>query len=127
MTGTDLFGIKTCQGLDDFLRPEHLISSETRLFCKTLRKFVDKEVLPHEEEMDEFWDWTEREGHNFVHDIWKKLLIDVGLEEQEAGQRWSHVPLSKRWREAISVLHIPGLSARGLLPQLQYLNQMNSA
>lgn len=35
MTG-NLFGNETCQGLDDFLRPEHLISSETKLFCKTL-------------------------------------------------------------------------------------------
>ena len=80
MMGTDLFGREKCQGLDDFLRPEHLISSETKLFCKTLRRFVDNEVLPHEEEMDDFWDWTEREGHNFVHDIWKRLLIDVGLQ-----------------------------------------------
>ncbi|MBN2060514.1 MAG: hypothetical protein JW882_08875 [Deltaproteobacteria bacterium] len=54
MTGTNLFGNEKCKGLDDFFRPEHLISSETRLFCKTLRRFVEKEVLPHEDKMDEF-------------------------------------------------------------------------
>jgi hypothetical protein len=69
MTGTNLFGSETCQGLDDFLRPDHLISPELKLFCKTLRKFVDNEVIPHEEEMDDFREWTEREGHNSVYDI----------------------------------------------------------
>ena len=41
MTGTNLFGSETCQGLNDFLQPDHLISPELKLFCKTLRKFVD--------------------------------------------------------------------------------------
>jgi acyl-CoA dehydrogenase len=68
-------------GIDDFLRPDHLISEEIRLFCQTLRKFVDKEVLPHAEELDDYWDWTERKERTFVHDLWKKLLIDLGLQK----------------------------------------------
>lgn len=71
---------KTCQGIDDFLRPDHLISPEAKMFCDTLRRFVDKEVLPHEDELDDYWDWTEREEHTFIHDLWKKLLIDLGLQ-----------------------------------------------
>jgi hypothetical protein len=35
------------RGIDDFLRPDHLISEEIGLYCQTLRRFVDKEVLPH--------------------------------------------------------------------------------
>ncbi len=54
------------RGIDDFLRPNHLISAEVSLFCKTLRKFVDNEVLPHAEELDEYWDWTERKEQTFV-------------------------------------------------------------
>ena len=69
------------RGIDDFLRPDHLISVEIRLFCQTLRKFVDKEVLPHAEELDDYWDWTERKEQTFVHDLWKKLLIDLGLQK----------------------------------------------
>ena len=69
------------RGIDDFLRPDHLISAEIRLFCQTLRKFVDNEVLPHAEELDEYWDWTERKEQTFVHDLWKKLLIDLGLQK----------------------------------------------
>lgn len=69
------------KGIDDFLRPDHLISEEIRLFCQTLRKFVDREVLPHAEELDDYWDWTERKERTFVHDLWKKLLIDVGLQK----------------------------------------------
>jgi hypothetical protein len=48
------------RGIEDFFRPDHLISEEIRLFCQTLRKFVDNEVLPHAEELDDYWDWTER-------------------------------------------------------------------
>lgn len=81
MTGTTRFGDATCKGIDDFVKPDHLISPETKMFCSTLRKFVDKEVLPHEEEFDDFWNWTELEEHTFVNDLWKKLLIDVGLQQ----------------------------------------------
>jgi alkylation response protein AidB-like acyl-CoA dehydrogenase len=69
------------RGIDDFLRPDHLISTEIGLFCQALRKFVDKEVLPHAEELDDYWDWTERKEQTFVHDLWKKLLIDLGLQK----------------------------------------------
>jgi len=81
MTGTTRFGDATCKGIDDFVKPDHLISPETKMFCSTLRKFVDNEVLPHEEEFDDFWNWTELEEHTFVHDLWKKLLIDIGLQQ----------------------------------------------
>ncbi|MGD0102270.1 MAG: acyl-CoA dehydrogenase family protein [Acidobacteriota bacterium] len=69
------------RGIDDFLRPDHLISAEIKLFCQTLRKFVDNEVLPHAEELDDYWDWTERKEQTFVHDLWKRLLIDLGLQK----------------------------------------------
>jgi acyl-CoA dehydrogenase len=69
------------RGIDDFLRPDHLISAEIRLSCQSLRKFVDNEVLPRAEELDEYWDWTERKEQTFVHDLWKKLLIDMGLQK----------------------------------------------
>jgi alkylation response protein AidB-like acyl-CoA dehydrogenase len=81
MTGSNLFGNETCKGIDDFLRPHHLISPEGKMFCETLRKFVDSEILPHDDEFDDFWDWTERGEETFVNDIWKKLLIDVGLQK----------------------------------------------
>jgi alkylation response protein AidB-like acyl-CoA dehydrogenase len=70
----------SARGIDDFVKPIHLISPETKMFCQSLRKFVDTEILPHESELDDYWDWTERE-HNFVHDIWKKLFIDLGLQK----------------------------------------------
>ncbi len=69
------------RGIDDFLRPDHLISEEIRLYCQTLRRFVDNEVLPHAEEIDDYWDWTERKEQTFVHDLWRKLLIDLGLQK----------------------------------------------
>ncbi len=69
------------KGIDDYLRPDHLISDETKLFCQTLRKFVDNEVLPHAEELDDYWEWTERKEQTFVHDLWKRLLIDLGLQK----------------------------------------------
>ena len=81
MTGPTRFDDATCKGIDDFVKPDHLISPETKMFCSTLRKFVDSEVLSHEDELDDFWNWTEHEEHTFVHDIWKKLLIDVGLQQ----------------------------------------------
>jgi alkylation response protein AidB-like acyl-CoA dehydrogenase len=68
-------------GIDDYLRPDHLISAEIKLFCQTLRKFVDNEVLPHAEELDDYWDWTERKEQTFVHNLWKRLLIDLGLQK----------------------------------------------
>jgi len=69
------------RGINDFLRPDHLISEEVSLFCQTLRRFVDTDVLPHAEELDDYWDWTERKEKTFVHDLWKKLLIDLGLQK----------------------------------------------
>src|SRR4030043_1313624 len=69
------------KGIDDFLRPNHLLSAETKMFCKSLSEFVNNEILPHEDELDDYWDWTERREHTFVHDIWKKLLIDLGLQK----------------------------------------------
>lgn len=68
------------KGIDDFLKPNHLISDETRMFMKTLRRFVDTEILPHEDQLDDYWDWSERKERTFVHDIWKKLFIDLGLQ-----------------------------------------------
>jgi alkylation response protein AidB-like acyl-CoA dehydrogenase len=68
------------RGIDDFLKPIHLISDETRMFAKTLRRFVDTQILPHENELDDYWDWSERKERTFVHDIWKKLFIDLGLQ-----------------------------------------------
>lgn len=69
-----------CKGVDDFARPNHLISRETGMFCKTLREFINKEVIPREDEFDDHWDWTERGEHTFVHDIWKRLLIDLEVQ-----------------------------------------------
>lgn len=63
-----------------FLRPDHLIRDEIKMYCKTLRTFVDKEVLPHENEFDDYWDWTEREEPTFVHELFRKLLIDLGIQ-----------------------------------------------
>ena len=71
----------TTTGLDDFLRPHHLISAEAKQFCDTIRRFVDNEILPHEEDMDQYWDWTERTENTWVHDMWKKLLIDLGVQQ----------------------------------------------
>ncbi len=79
MTNTKLDAAEA-RGVDDFVKPDHLISPETKMFVQTLRRFVDTEILPHEAELDEYWDWSERQ-HNFVHDIWKKLFIDLGLQK----------------------------------------------
>lgn len=69
------------KGIDDFLKPTHLISDEMKMFIKSMRKFVDTEVLPHEGEFDDYWDWTERKERTFVHDMYHKLLIDLGLQK----------------------------------------------
>jgi alkylation response protein AidB-like acyl-CoA dehydrogenase len=66
---------------DVFIRPDHLIGEEARMYCNTLRRFVDKEVLPHERELDEYWDWTERKESTFVHELFRKLWIDLGLQK----------------------------------------------
>jgi alkylation response protein AidB-like acyl-CoA dehydrogenase len=66
---------------DVFIRPDHLISQEAKMYCNTLRQFVDKEVLPHEREFDDYWDWTERKGPNLAKDLFKKLWIDLGLQK----------------------------------------------
>ena len=80
---TDLSQVEgaKCQGIDDFLKPQHLISKETAMFCEALREFIDKEVIPNEDEFDNFWDWTERDDADLVHGIWKKLLMDIGLQQ----------------------------------------------
>jgi alkylation response protein AidB-like acyl-CoA dehydrogenase len=69
------------RSIDDFMKPHHLISEEARRFCAALRRFVDEEVLPHEHELDDYWDWTERKEETFVHNLWKRLLIDLGLQK----------------------------------------------
>lgn len=69
------------KSIDDFLKPYHLISEETKRYCKVLRRFIDTEVLPHETELDDYWDWTERTEETFVHRLWKRLLIDLGLQK----------------------------------------------
>jgi alkylation response protein AidB-like acyl-CoA dehydrogenase len=61
--------------------PHHLISQEARMFCKALREFVNKEIIPNDAEFDNYWDWTERDDATLVHNIWKKLLIDIGLQQ----------------------------------------------
>jgi len=66
---------------DVFTQPDHLIREEVRMYCDTLRKFVDKEVLPHEREFDDYWDWTERKEPIFVKDLFKKLWIDLVLQK----------------------------------------------
>lgn len=72
---------KRGKGVDDFLKPDHLISEEIKMYCKVLRRFIDNEVLPHESELDDYWDWTERKEETFVHKLWKRLLIDLGLQK----------------------------------------------
>ena len=64
---------------DMFLRPDHLIRDEVKMYADTLRKFVNEKVLPHEDEFDDLWDWTERKN-TIVHDIFKELWIDHGLQ-----------------------------------------------
>jgi alkylation response protein AidB-like acyl-CoA dehydrogenase len=66
---------------DLFLKPEHLIRDEVKLYCDTLRKWVDKKVLPHEDELDDLWDWTERKEKTIVHEMFHELLIDMGLQK----------------------------------------------
>ena len=70
-----------CKGIDDFLRPDHLISEETRMFCKSLREFVNKEIISIEDQFDNNWDWTEQKDSPLVNGIWKKLLIDLELQQ----------------------------------------------
>ena len=40
------FEAARCTGIDDFIRPTHLLSDQTKIACNQLRKFVDKEILP---------------------------------------------------------------------------------
>ena len=65
--------------METFWRPDHLIRDEVKMFCDAVRDFVNREVLPHEDEFDDYWDWTERKERTFVEDIFKKLWIDLGL------------------------------------------------
>jgi alkylation response protein AidB-like acyl-CoA dehydrogenase len=66
---------------DLFLKPEHLIRDEVKMYCDTLRKWVDKKVIPHEDELDDLWDWTERKERTVVHEMFHELLIDMGLQK----------------------------------------------
>jgi alkylation response protein AidB-like acyl-CoA dehydrogenase len=66
---------------DMFLRPDHLIRDEMKMYADTLRKFVNDKVLPHEDEFDDLWDWTERKEKTVVHDIFKELWIDLGIQQ----------------------------------------------
>ena len=70
-----------CKGVNDFLRPDHLMSEENKMFCETIRKFVDREMIPHEDEFDNCWDWTERKENTIIDEIYRKLLIDLGLQK----------------------------------------------
>jgi alkylation response protein AidB-like acyl-CoA dehydrogenase len=65
---------------DMFLRPDHLIRDEVRMYADTLRKFVNEKVLPHEAEFDDLWDWTERKEKTIVEQLFKELWIDHGLQ-----------------------------------------------
>lgn len=80
MSESNQFEGAKCKGIDDFMQPDHLISEETRMLCKSIREFVNKEIIPNEEEFDNNWDWTEHEDNPMVHGIWKKLLIDIGVQ-----------------------------------------------
>jgi len=75
------FGAEKCRGVDDFLRPEHLITEQDRMVIRTIRDFVDKEVLPHEKEFDDYWDWTEREEQTFIQELKKELYVDLGFQK----------------------------------------------
>lgn len=75
------FETAKCKGIDDFLRPNHMISEQAKMACEALRKFVDKEILPHEAELDDYWDWTEREERTFIQDIIQKLYVDFGIQK----------------------------------------------
>ncbi|MBA7614929.1 hypothetical protein ES703_22203 [subsurface metagenome] len=68
---------------DMFLRPDHLIRDEVKMYADTLRRFVNEKVLPHEAEFDDLWDWTERKEHTIVEDIFKELWIDLGLQQAQ--------------------------------------------
>lgn len=65
----------------EFWTPNHLIRDEVRTYCKTVRRWVDEKVLPHEEEMDDYWDWTERPEGSLVEGLFKELWIDLGLQK----------------------------------------------
>ena len=81
MANNSLAQKEKCSGIDDFLRPEHLISEETRMFCKSLREFVNKEIIPNEDQFDNNWDWTEQKDSPLVNGIWNRLLIGLGLQQ----------------------------------------------
>jgi alkylation response protein AidB-like acyl-CoA dehydrogenase len=68
---------------DMFLRPDHLIRDEVKMYCETLRKFVNKKVIPHEGEFDALWDWTERKEDTIVKQLFKELWIDMGLQQAQ--------------------------------------------
>jgi len=68
---------------DMFLRPDHLIRDEVKMYCETLKKFVNKRVLPHEGEFDALWDWTERKEDTIVKQLFKELWIDMGLQQAQ--------------------------------------------
>ena len=67
-------------GVNDFLKPTHLISPEVQMYCKSMREFINKEIIPVEDQFDDYWDWTERGEDTLVHALWHKLLIDMELQ-----------------------------------------------
>lgn len=75
------FETSRCTGIDDFMGPSHLLSDHTKIACDQLRKFVNKEILPHHDKMDDYWDWTERKERTFIHDIIKTLYVDFGIQK----------------------------------------------
>ncbi len=80
MNQTDAMGQTKSNGVNDFLRPNHLISPEAQMYCKALREFINKEIIPVEDQFDEYWDWSERGGDTMIDAIWHKLLIDMELQ-----------------------------------------------
>lgn len=76
------FGRRTSTGIDDFMRPEHLMTDEDRLVVKSVREFLEKEVMPHERELDDYWDWPlVKEKREFIDRIRKVLYIDFGIQK----------------------------------------------
>jgi len=73
--------VEQANGLDNFLRPDHLIRDEVRMYLNTLRRFIDTEVLPNEDKLDDDWDWTEKKEPTLSENIFKKLWIDLGLQQ----------------------------------------------
>ena len=67
--------------MDDFLKPEHLMTEQDKMVIKSVRDFVNNEILPHAKEFDDYWDWTERAEPTFIEDLKRKLYVDIGIQK----------------------------------------------